>query len=207
MLHLRRAGYRSMPWRNGGGVTLEIAREPGAGDVFTWRLSLATVAARGPFSDFTGYQRSVTLIEGDGFKLGIGGQDPMVLDWPGATALFPGNAPARCDLVTGPSTDLSLMVREPGAIISVVRIQGITTLTVPLAAGALKAVFCLRDGPRLTLPDDPIAGNPMRPELKLALHDTALLGREVTSLSLAAPMGITTDLLLLTWKVASSERA
>jgi hypothetical protein len=99
------------------------------------------------------------------------------------------------------------MVREPGAIISVVRIQGITTLTVPLAAGALKAVFCLRDGPRLTLPDDPIAGNPMRPELKLALHDTALLGREVTSLSLAAPMGITTDLLLLTWKVASSERA
>ena len=26
-IHLRREQYRSMPWRNGGGVTLEIARE------------------------------------------------------------------------------------------------------------------------------------------------------------------------------------
>jgi uncharacterized protein len=207
MLHLRREQYRSMPWRNGMGVTLEIAREPSAGDVFTWRLSLATVASTGPFSNYAGYRRSVTLIEGDGFELDIGGQDRVVLDWLGATAFFPGDAPAQCGLVKGPSTDLSLMVHEPGSIVSVVRIQGGATLAVPLEAGALKAVFCLRDGTRLTLPGDPTAGSPTHPELKLALHDTALLGQEVTTLSLAAPTGISADLLLLTWKVASSERS
>lgn len=205
MLHVRREQYGSMPWRNGMGVTLEIAREPSVGADFRWRLSLATVAASGPFSNYAGYQRSVTLIEGAGFALGIGGQAPVVLDWLGATVLFPGDAATHCKLVNGPATDLSLMVHEPGSIVSVIRIQGVAALTVPLEAGALKAVFCLRDGARLMLPDDQIAGSGTCPELDLAPHDTALLSEHVTTLSLAAPSGISADLLLLTWKLASTE--
>ena len=38
--HLRRRGYVAMPWRNGGGVTFEIAREPQTGTDFDWRLSI-----------------------------------------------------------------------------------------------------------------------------------------------------------------------
>jgi environmental stress-induced protein Ves len=207
MLHLRREQYRSMPWRNGMGVTLEIAREPRTGDDFQWRLSLATVASSGPFSNYAGYRRSVTLIEGDGFQLGIGGQDPVVLDWLGATALFPGDAPTHGTLLNGPATDLSLMVREPGTIISVTRIQGVETFTVPLETGALKAVFCLREGTRLIPTDEPMAGSPTRAQLELALHDTVLLSEQVTTLSLAPPAGISADLLLLTWHAAGTGRS
>jgi uncharacterized protein len=199
MVHLRRAQYRSMPWRNGMGVTVEIAREPGVGNDFDWRLSLATVASSGPFSNYAGYGRSVTLIAGEGFHLGIGDQEPVIMDRPGATALFPGDAATHCTLVNGPATDLSLMVREPGTIISVTRIQGVAPVNVPLEAEALKAVFCLRAGTRLAAP--------AHPELELALHDTVLLGKELTSVSLKPAGDLSADLLLLMWKVASTGRS
>src|ERR1700722_20231437 len=152
-----------MPWRNGMGVTREIAREPAVGEDFQWRLSLATVASSGPFSSYAGYRRSVTLIEGEGFQLQVGALDPWVLDRVGATALFPGDDSALCTLLNGPSTDISLMVRDPGSILSVVRIQGGAPLTVPLDAGALKAVFCLRTDTSLLSANDPV--------LKLARND------------------------------------
>jgi uncharacterized protein len=204
MVHLRRAQYRSMPWRNGLGVTQEIARQPGAGDDFQWRLSLATVASSGPFSSYVGYRRSVSLIEGAGLKLAIGDHDPVVLDWLGATALFPGDAPTECTLINGPATDLSLVVREPGAIISVIRIQGVAAPAVPLEAGALKAVFCLRDGIRLAPAEDPMPGGPKHAAIELALHDTVLLGRQAMCLSLALPQHTPVDLLLLTWTAAAT---
>jgi uncharacterized protein len=197
MVHLHAERYRSMPWRNGMGVTREIAREPAVGEDFRWRLSLATVASSGPFSSYAGYRRSVTLVEGEGFQLRVSGQEPMVLDSVGATALFPGDASAHCTLIDGASTDISLMVRDPGSIVSVVRIQNAAPFTVPLEAGTLKAVFCLRDDTTLMPPDDPV--------LKLALHDTVLLGRQATSVSLCAPTGVSADLLLLTWKATSHQ--
>ena len=42
------------PWRNGGGVTRELAALGGAGGDLLWRLSIATVNADGPFSTFNG---------------------------------------------------------------------------------------------------------------------------------------------------------
>jgi uncharacterized protein len=43
--------YKRMPWKNGGGETTEIAVfPPGASlDAIAWRLSMASVAADGPF--------------------------------------------------------------------------------------------------------------------------------------------------------------
>ena len=196
-----------MPWRNGMGVTREIAREASVGGEFLWRLSLATVASSGPFSSYAGFSRSVTLIEGGGFRLHVGDQDPMVLDSPGATALFPGDAATRCSLIDGASTDLSLIVREPGSIISVIRIQGAERIAVPLDSGAVKAVFCLGDGTRLLLSGDPIPGGRMGTELQLAPHDTVLLDRQVRTVSVCPPQDASAELLLLTWKVASSERS
>jgi environmental stress-induced protein Ves len=204
MVHLRPERYRSMPWRNGMGVTREIAREPAMGEDFRWRLSLATVASSGPFSNYPGYSRSVTLIEGEGFQLRLGDQDPLVLDRVGATALFPGDASAHCTLIDGPATDISLMVRDRDGIVSVVRIQGAAALTVPLEAGALKAVFCLREGTSLMPSDHPVPGSQTRTDLKLALHDTVLLDQQVISLSVCPPPGMPADLLLLTWNATSA---
>lgn len=71
---LRAAGRAAAVWKNGGGVTREIAVFPeGAGmDDFVWRASLAEVAADGPFSAFPGIDRTITLAEGAGMDLTVG---------------------------------------------------------------------------------------------------------------------------------------
>jgi len=61
---LRRADFPTRPWRNGGGVSHEIAWH--AQDV--WRLSLAEITQDGPFSDYTGFDRTLTVI-GEGLRL------------------------------------------------------------------------------------------------------------------------------------------
>ena len=198
-MHLRRDQYRSMPWRNGSGVTLEIAREPAADSEFLWRLSLATVANSGPFSGYPGYRRSVSLIAGNGFRLDIGGQESAILDSVGATALFSGGASTGCTLINGRSTDLSLIVREPGTIISVTRIQDTAARIVPLQSGTLNAVFCLSEGSLLT--------NRARTESKLAVHDTALLGAEAAELAIRPSSSMSVDVLLLTWTAVSSAQS
>ena len=55
-------------WKNGGGLTHEIARDR-EGDDWHWRLSIADVASDGPFSVFKGYARILTVIEGAGLAL------------------------------------------------------------------------------------------------------------------------------------------
>ena len=206
-LHLPRDHYRCMPWRNGSGVTLEIAREPAVDSEFLWRLSLATVANSGPFSSYPGYQRSVSLIAGNGFRLDIGGQDPAVLDSVGATALFSGGAATGCTLINGSSTDLSLIVREPGTIISVTRIQDTAARVVALPSDTVNAVFCLSDGILLTLSGSAGPSSQARTEAKLTVHDTALLGPETAELAVRPSSSTPLDLLVLTWTAAPSATA
>ena len=70
-IHLRPADYRVMPWKNGLGTTTEIAVEPAGAalDAFTWRLSVADLAASGPFSTFPGYDRIIVQTEGEPMTL------------------------------------------------------------------------------------------------------------------------------------------
>ena len=64
-----------MPWRNGGGVTWEIARSPDGpkDDDFDWRISIAEVAAGGPFSAFPGIDRVLVRIGAEPLTLAIDG--------------------------------------------------------------------------------------------------------------------------------------
>ena len=61
----------AMAWKNGGGVTREIVREPTGASLedFDWRVSVADIAAAGPFSRFVGIDRYLLLLEGDGVNL------------------------------------------------------------------------------------------------------------------------------------------
>jgi environmental stress-induced protein Ves len=108
---LRRAGYRRMPWKNGGGVTEEIAREPPEGD-FGWRLSMARIDAPGPFSDFSGYTRVMALLEGAGLTLQAPGERDRILRRAGDWTRFDGSLAIHCSLHAGSCTDLNLMVRK-----------------------------------------------------------------------------------------------
>ncbi|SFJ05563.1 HutD family protein [Caulobacter sp. UNC279MFTsu5.1] len=109
---LRAADRVAAPWKNGGGVTREVAAwPPGAGlDGFDWRVSLADVAADGPFSVFPGVGRVLTVIAGDGLVLEIEGQ--VVRLAPGAPFAFAGEAHVTARLTAGPIRDLNVMVRR-----------------------------------------------------------------------------------------------
>ncbi len=62
--------FKTIPWKNGLGETTELAINDGANlDSFDWRLSIASVVNDGVFSDFSGYQRNLVLISGQGIML------------------------------------------------------------------------------------------------------------------------------------------
>ncbi|MBT9465998.1 HutD family protein [Hydrogenophaga sp.] len=101
------------PWKNGGGSTREIVcRPPGANmDSFEWRVSVATIAANGPFSVFPGVDRVIMLLDGAGVRLQGTGIDQR-LDTPGVPFAFSGDVALDCALLGGPSTDFNVMTRR-----------------------------------------------------------------------------------------------
>ncbi|HEV2900976.1 MAG TPA: HutD family protein [Pseudaminobacter sp.] len=121
---IRAADCRRMPWKNGGGETVEIAISPEgvAIDGFDWRLSMARVETDGPFSLFTGIDRTLAVLEGEGIFLNVEGQNPLELTRSMAPFSFPADAPTSAALIAGPITDLNMMTRRGKAAHSVIRI-------------------------------------------------------------------------------------
>jgi environmental stress-induced protein Ves len=111
---LHAENYRRMRWKNGGGETAEIAAYPeGAGlDDFGWRVSMATVEAGGPFSLFSGVNRTLTILEGDGVVLDIEGRQPVTLTGASVPYGFPADIRTNAELLGGRITDLNVMTRR-----------------------------------------------------------------------------------------------
>ena len=95
-----------VPWRNGGGITREIARAERDGAV-AWRLSRATVAADGPFSDFAGLVRILTVTDGMGMDLW--GEAGRLACEPWVPLRFDGGLRLEARLRGGPLSDLNLI--------------------------------------------------------------------------------------------------
>jgi environmental stress-induced protein Ves len=105
MRHLTPASYIRMPWANGRGTTIEIARADGPGGML-WRLSMAQVTEDGPFSIFPGVERNLTVISGPGFDLRGAlslRADPLV------PVAFPGDVPLGAEGVAAPCEDVNVM--------------------------------------------------------------------------------------------------
>ena len=70
------ADYGHMPWKNGGGVTIDIAVAmlpgfaPGSWEGIVWRFSRTAIVTPGAFSDLSGYDRELALVSGEGLVLG-----------------------------------------------------------------------------------------------------------------------------------------
>ncbi|MCR1785681.1 HutD family protein [Nocardioides carbamazepini] len=106
---ITRAGdLRRVPWRNGQGMTTEIALG-GDPDDFGWRVSLAEVARSGDFSPFPGIDRIIVLIEGAAMTLHLPGHTQVLR--PDEPFGFDGGVPVRCT-VEQPTRDLNVMTRR-----------------------------------------------------------------------------------------------
>lgn len=105
------------PWKNGGGVTREIAAYPvGASlDTFVWRVSVADVERAGPFSRFPGVARTLVLLAGSGMRLSEASGATHVLARPLDIARFDGEAALDAQLVDGATRDFNLMIRRDRA--------------------------------------------------------------------------------------------
>jgi environmental stress-induced protein Ves len=105
------AGLEPAPWKNGGGSTTEIAIAPvGASlDKFDWRISLATIAASGPFSSFPGVDRTLALVAGAGVVLDIGDEGRFVLSEDDPIVEFAGESAVMATLTLGATTDFNVM--------------------------------------------------------------------------------------------------
>nr|BDT29912.1 HutD family protein [Bacteriovorax sp. HI3] len=102
--------FKEMPWKNGGGSTLELYRMPSEGD-FNFRLSMATVSSDGPFSHFPGIDRILLLMEGAGFRLNKKPQS-LTMDTPFSPLTFSGEEDIHCQLIQGTCRDFNIMTRR-----------------------------------------------------------------------------------------------
>jgi environmental stress-induced protein Ves len=133
---IRGADLVAAPWKNGGGVTREVAAgfargpapassQPAGLDTFVWRVSVADVAQAGPFSRFEGIDRTLVLLSGAGMVLdetnapqeallggGVYVVKSHVLTHALDIARFDGEARIDARLVDGPTRDFNLMVRR-----------------------------------------------------------------------------------------------
>ena len=106
---LRAADYPRMPWKNGGGSTEEITRDAGEGLVgFGWRLSIADIGESGGFSQFEGYQRIISVLQGAGMNLQVDGAHTRAL-LPFDAFAFRGESAVSCTLLDGPIRDFNLI--------------------------------------------------------------------------------------------------
>jgi uncharacterized protein len=139
------------PWKNGLGRTRELAVAPpgaGMGD-FLWRVSVAEVDSAAPFSAFPGVDRTIVLLDGDGFGMALDDGRTHALTEPFAPFAFPGEAQVAVSLAGGPTRDFNLMTRRG-------RVQGRVRIWRESADAVLRPhtvlLYCARG--RLQLDDD-----------------------------------------------------
>jgi hypothetical protein len=96
------AGYRKTPWKNGGGVTIDIAEHD------SWRFGRTPITAPGPFSDYSGFDRAQVLVAGRGLVL----QTPdgeIDVRTPFQPVAFAGETPIISRLEAGPVEVVNLI--------------------------------------------------------------------------------------------------
>ena len=142
--------FRAMPWRNGLGTTLEMAREDDADGAMLWRVSAADVVEAGAFSLLMGIDRILTLIEGPGFDLDFSGHGRVAPVQPLQPVRLSGDWATRAEAVRGPSRDLNVMVARGKATATVhVRRDGVSIARL----GDRSLFYCLAGHSSLTVAD------------------------------------------------------
>lgn len=136
--HLTTADYKTMPWANGKGVTVEMLKVEEAGHLL-WRLSRASVVENGDFSTFPGIERNLTVISGPGFDL-VGDNLHLPAN-PLIPVAFAGDIPIRAEAVSAASDDFNVMTARhlPRPAVAVITGQA------ELRGGDMLAIFALSD--------------------------------------------------------------
>lgn len=97
------SSYRRVPWKNGRGVTMDIAFEREV-----WRFSRTPITEPGPFSDHAGLDRLLVLVAGSGLVLETPGGE-IDARRPFRPVRFAGETPVVSRLEAGPVEVVNLL--------------------------------------------------------------------------------------------------
>lgn len=137
LTRLRASDYRRVRWKNDGGWTTEIARDPRDESTdFRWRVSIADIESDGPFSIFADVDRDLVLLSGNGMNLDFAGAAPLRIGERFQHVHFRGEAAVDCKLIAGPTRDFNVMVRRGLARAEVVARPLVGSMVIFPEAGA-----------------------------------------------------------------------
>lgn len=106
------AGFKTVPWKNGGGTATDFAVELAPDGDVAWRVGTAGILKDGPFSDYPGVARTFTIVEGPGVHLDFAGEGTRTLDRDQPTRFAGAPAPC-CRLRDGQAaTAFNLLTRD-----------------------------------------------------------------------------------------------
>jgi environmental stress-induced protein Ves len=121
---LRAVERRPVAWKNGGGITREVATYPQGAplDDFVWRISMAEVRKSGPFSTFPDVDRTLAVLSGS-LRLHFADGECMTM-WPSDAAhSFSGDRAVVGVPVNGTVEDLNVMTRKGAYSASIERLN------------------------------------------------------------------------------------
>ena len=122
--------YRRTPWKNGGGVTIDIADDyapgapPGSWSGMLWRFGRTQIVEPAPFSDLSGFDRILTVIGGRGLWLDIAGDVSLDVREPFRPVRFRGEDRIVSRLEAGPVSVLNLLADRTRYEIDVAILSG-----------------------------------------------------------------------------------
>ena len=109
---VRAAAMPEGRWRNGMGVSWDIAAEPpeAGADDFGWRFAVAQIDGDVPFSHYANVDRVFTLIAGKGLVLTVAGLGELDVSRVLEPVRFPGDAETFCRVKDGSCRALNLFL-------------------------------------------------------------------------------------------------
>lgn len=146
MRFVRHARLTPAPWKNGSGITREIASVSDDRGLL-WRLSLAEIERHGPFSVFAGRDRILTIVAGGG----------LVLEMPERSQRldrmlpfrFSGTTPVTAHLSADQVRALNLIYRPDDLTAAVHPLHGGTRWAIRVKPGEAVAIFTVSGGATL----------------------------------------------------------
>lgn len=109
---IRHGEFREGRWRNGLGVSWDIASHPPGTEEFGWRFAIARIDTDVPFSCYPGVDRIFTLFEGEGLDLEFEGRPALAVDRLFVPHHYPCDVATVCRLRKGPCRALNLFTRR-----------------------------------------------------------------------------------------------
>lgn len=111
---IRKSEFLEGRWRNGMGVSWDIACDPADASAsdFGWRFAIARIDADVPFSHYPDVDRVFTLIEGQGLDLEFDGGRTLAVDKLFVPHPYACDIDTFCRLHDGPCRALNLFLRR-----------------------------------------------------------------------------------------------